>query len=199
MQARDHLRALAVLVIGLFMAVGAAPGLDMLPDDAYATTASQEALRAQVPQPWMADAAILAADWNRRLRVPLLHLMMPIERTFRVRQNWSLYQNGPRTRMRLEIEVDGVLWYRSVDSSHAWHDSTWSHRRVRPVVNTLVTTARSKHGDGFVALVVHRVLQERPEAREVRLYAARDTWQGGEVTRTLRAVSRAPEWHVERQ
>ena len=68
---------------------------------------------------------------NREVRMPLVAVIGPPQKLFRIRQAWHLYRDGPSSVRRLEVRIDGELRYRSEDPAYRWRTGILDNRRVR--------------------------------------------------------------------
>lgn len=190
-----HLRAALLLALWVLLALLGTPGLDLLGSRTLRSDEEQAALRARIGEPW-ATAGILVAGFNREVRIPLVDALAPLQRPFRVSQQWFLYRDGPSSVRRLEVHLDGELVYRSADPAYTWHSAVWRNRRVRPVVESTCTTTTSPNWRGLGRLVVERARAERPDLARVELVCTVAPFPGRDAKVHHRYAASAPAWEV---
>jgi len=195
----QQMKAAAILVVWSCMFILGTPGLDELRQDEL-TTEAEIARVTEMVGPTVTGMAIVVADANRRVRLPVERRLRKVQRPFRISQAWSLYTGGASRVGRLEIHVDGELVYRSVDDEHRWLRPVLRHRRLRPVVETTVEQDHPKNWKGLVRLVTERARRDFPDATDVTLTATRAPYPDRKPAK-VRAVygASAPEWIPERR
>jgi hypothetical protein len=191
---RDHLRAVGVLAAGFVVLCLGTPGFDFMKRNDMRTTGDRAKLAQHAPEPVVQGVAGLY--WlNRTVRLPIADRLEWIQKPVRGAQNWNLYRDGPSRVRRLEIWVDGELLYRSKDADHDWLEPQLTNRRVRPMVESTTMKTNSKNWRGLTRFIVHRALQDHPDAQhvELRCTAARFPGDAEPVVRhTIHAD--APDW-----
>ncbi len=168
-----------MLLVGSWIFLLATPGLDFL---------------------GTRDQGVIA-DFNRTVRVPLIRPLEPIQKPFRIAQNWSLYRDGPARVRRLEVRIDGELRYRSLDSEHAWLAPQLRSRRLRPVVESSCryTNNKAKNWRGLTRFIAERALEAWPEATQVELTCTVSPFPGEDPEPTHRMDALAPDWQPRRE
>jgi len=190
-----HLRAALILMLwGALLLLGT-PGLDFLDASSLRSSAEKAEFRAHYPSPW-AGLGIAVAEANREWRLPVVAAITPLQRPFRVSQEWFLYRDGPAKVRRLEVRVDGELLHRSADPAYPWLADVLRNRRIRPVVESTCGAEEGPNWRGLVRLVVARARLERPDARAVELRCTVAPFPGTDVTVHRRYVAEAPEWQA---
>lgn len=181
--------AAAALAAMLAMTCAGTPGLGMMGPTPYTRHLAEGT----------GGTAERAVAWvQQELRWPLARRLLPLQRVFRIRQNWHLYRGGPRRVRHIEIHVDGELVHRTHDPDHAWRAAQLRYRRIRPMQHTLVGDDDAANWRGLTRWVVGQVLETRPDAQEVRISAL---WRGHQqaAARVVHGrVARAPGWEIER-
>lgn len=194
----DHARAaLLLLVHALFWILGT-PGLDFIPASQLRTPRQRQELLDRVPAP-VAKLVLAIVDLNRATRVPLVELFTPIQRPFRIAQEWHLYRDGPGRLQRLEIYVDDQLVSRSVDETHDWLSPQLRSRRVRPMVESTVQQRNAQNWRGLSRYIVACARRDFPAASRVELRSTvsefpRPDAPTPEVTTHHRIIAAAPDW-----
>jgi hypothetical protein len=183
-----HLRAIAVLLLGLWLVLLGVPGLDFLNRGDYAEPEDREA----------APGWALVADVNRTRMDLIAPLELP-QRPFRIAQSWGLYRDGPRMVRRLEVYVDGELKHRSLDDEHDWLSSELRSRRLRPVVESSCryTNSKARNWRGLTAFIADRAVEDFG-AEKVALACTIAPFPGSERRETHRMVSKQPGWNPKR-
>ncbi len=192
LQARDHLRALAVVVAATALLVAGFPGLDF---------ASRKKVREGVEAARRIAAPLgtlmAGVAWfDLELRRPLARLVRPVERTFRVAQEFHLYRDGPKRVDRLEVLVDGELVYRTRDAELDWRAAQFGNRHFRPMVATAAQKADAANQRGICRWIVARVQEDFPDAQEVVIRSSRTEFGVEAPWVRFSRVARAPDWTV---
>lgn len=190
-----HLRAAVVLALWALLALLGTPGLDFLNARTLRSAADQAAWRERIAEPW-ATAGLAIARLNRDLRLPVADALAPLQRPFRVSQQWFLYRDGPSKVCRLEVRLDEELVHRSADPTHPWLADVLRNRRIRPVVESTCTNENGPNWRGLARLVVARARVERPALRKVDLACTVAPFPGRDATVHHRYVASAPEWEA---
>ncbi|MES2639889.1 MAG: hypothetical protein V4850_10420 [Myxococcota bacterium] len=191
----SHLRAASILALWVLLVLLGTPGLDFLNAKTLRSADDQAAWRHRVPEPW-ATAGVLVASFNRELRLPVVTALAPIQRPFRVSQEWFLYRDGPSKVRRLEVRLDGELVHRSADAAYPWLADVLRNRRIRPVVESTCGADAGPNWHGLGRLVVERGRAERPGLREIELVCTVAPFPGTDATVQRRYVAAAPAWVV---
>jgi hypothetical protein len=188
-----HLRATLILATwGLLLLLGT-PGLDFLDASSLRSPDAQVAWRARVPEPW-AGVGIALAQANRAWRLPAVAALTPLQRPFRVSQEWFLYRDGPSKVRRLEVRVDGDLLHRSADPAYPWLADVLRNRRIRPVVESTCGADAGPNWRGLARLVVARARLARPDAKSVELACTVAAFPGTDARIHRRYVATEPAW-----
>ena len=192
---KPNLRAGAVGLVAAAMGILATPGLDFIPANALGS----ERARALVEERGGATG-LQVARWidgfNRRARLPLVHLLEPIQKPFRIAQTWNLYRDGPRRVRRMEIQVDGDPVYRTGDPVLRWLGPQLASRKIRPVLETTTRSRRSRNWKGLSRFIVERARQDNPQAERVDLLFLVGEFPGVRMEESHRIVAQAPLWLV---
>lgn len=189
----EQVRAALVLVAALLALLLSTPGLDDLRPDELSTPEEQARERAKWPGVAV-DVATAVARFNEHVRVPLVDALVPLEVPFRLKQSWSLYTDGPKRVMRLEVRVDGRVVSRTGDPDYPWLTDALQSRRLRAMVARLVKEGESRNERGLTRWVGRRASEDFPGCQEVILAAMWGEWPGEELREHHRFVVRAPEW-----
>ena len=136
---------------------------------------------------------------NHTLRVPLADMFSPLQRPFRISQEWNLYRDGPNEVRRLEIWVDGSLVYRSIDPNATWLQPQLRNRRLRPVVETTVMSRNSLNWRGLGRYIVASARAAFPTATTVELRCLAGPFPGEDLTLHHSYLAAAPDWTVVQQ
>jgi hypothetical protein len=189
------LRAGAVGLVMAAMGILATPGLDFIPSNALGS----ERARALVEERGGATG-LQVARWvdgfNRRARMPLVHLLEPIQKPFRIAQTWNLYRDGPSRVRRMEIQVDGDPVYRTGDPALQWLGPQLASRKMRPVLETTTRSRRSRNWKGLSRFVVEQARQAHPQAEKVEMLFLVGDFPGVRMEESHRIVAQAPLWLV---
>lgn len=189
-----HATAAFLAAIYALMLLLAFPGLDALGNNLLQGPRAQRALAEDVPEA-LRPVALEVARLNVNYRVPVVRLFSPLERTLRIRQNWSVYRGGPQTLGRLEVRVDGDLVYRSADDDHRWRRAQLSNRHVRPAVEGYVDKGRqSKNWRGMARLLATWAQQDFPGVQWVEIRSLRGRFPGTKLKTRDMIVLRAPDF-----
>lgn len=194
----DNARATLLLVVHVLFWVLGTPGLDFMKATQFQSPAERERALESVPEP-VAELAFAIADWNRATRVPLVKAAAPVQRPFRVAQEWHLYRDGPGKLQRLEIYVDDRLVHRSADADADWLTPQLRSRRIRPMVESTAQSRTAQNWRGLSRWIVSRVRQDWPEATRVELRSTisefpRPNAPTPEVSLHHAIVAAAPDW-----
>ncbi|MEC7949473.1 MAG: hypothetical protein VX265_18035 [Myxococcota bacterium] len=189
---RDHLRAAAVFLVGGALLMAGFPGLD------YASARDVRSLvapaRALATPLGMGMAAV--AGFNEGLRRPVARALRPVERLFRVSQEFHLYRDGPNRVDRLEVLIDDVLVYRTRDAAHDWRAAQFGNRHFRPMVATAALKPAAANQEGICRWIVARAREDFPDAREVEIRSTRTRFGVDEPWVRFSRVARDPDWVV---
>ena len=179
-------------VHALFWLLGT-PGIDFIGEGQWDTKEERASFVKRVGQPW-AQIAFVLADLNRHLRLPVVDLVAPIQRPFRISQEWSLYRDGPSRYRRMEILVDGDLKHRSVDDAYPWLAAQIRSRRIRPMMEAVCMSKTSPNWRGFVRYVAERAQVDFPGAQEVEVRCMEGPFPGTTLTLHHSYLTQAPDW-----
>ena len=186
---RDHLRAGLLLLVGAAIFVLATPGLESLPRSPSELDAAADDFPPALIS--LARGAMWVELHGRR---PLEEALTPLQRPLRLEQSWSLYGSGPRAARRLLIRIDGVLVHRTGDPDHAWLAQQLRHRRLRPMVETLVTKRAPANRDGLERFILTRARSAWPSAKRVTLQFTRTPYPPDEAEMYRVRSARPPQW-----
>ncbi|HNC96829.1 MAG TPA: hypothetical protein PKW90_11935 [Myxococcota bacterium] len=189
---RDQLRAAGIVAVGLLILLLGTPGLDFL-DGSLQRPEKRQKILANAG-PFWGSVGLGIYDVSRKVRNPLLDLFGPLQRPFRVSQNWSLYRDGPGKLMRLEIRVDDRIIYRSVDNEYRWREEVFRNRRLRPVVESTVMSSDSQNWRGLTRWVVDAARADFPETQRIDLIALHGPFPGDNLREHHRIVVEGPKW-----
>lgn len=190
-------RAGAALLVHALIWVLGTPGLDFLSTLDLEKPERRAAIEADVGD--FAQVAFAVDALNRHLREPLVDLTTPLQRPFRISQEWNLYRDGPERYVILEVWVDGALRFRTADPEHAWLAPQLRNRHVRPVVESTANQKDAPNWRGLTRYVVERARAEDPGAQEVELRSRGGPFPGRELKLKHRIVAKAPDWKPEVQ
>ncbi len=184
-----HRAALAGVVHACIWLLGT-PGLDYLADVGLDQASTRAELLSEVGE--VAHVAFAIDGANRALREPIVKLLAPLQRPFRISQEWNLYRDGPARFVILEIFVDGKLRFRTADAEHAWLAPQLRNRHVRAVVESTATKRDSPNWRGLARYIVARARAEDPNVSEVELRSQSGPFPGTTLKTGHRIVARAP-------
>jgi hypothetical protein len=191
----DVFRAICILAAHAALLLLGTPGLDFLPPKHLQSKRSQNAMEAQHGA-FKTQLAVAAADLNR-LRLPIEDSIGQIQPIFRIAQSWHLYRDGPRQTHKLEIRIDGVIVYRTLDPQLTWLDPILRNRRIRPVVESMVTKPKAGNRMGLGRLIVTQARNDFPKVRQVEIISLYGQRPGKKLRAHHRMVARAPEWTLQ--
>ncbi len=190
-----RLRGTLVLSAAIVMGILATPGLDYMPIHTLRSTADQARLEEQVGPVGMRVAWGIA--WfNRRVRVPVVKVLEPIQKPFRVAQSWNLYRDGPKRIRRLEVHVDGEPVFRVGDPDLDWLAGPLSNRKLRPVVESTARSVESRNWRGLARFVVNEARKDFPEAQSVALVVEVGDFPGRMLKESHRIIAESPGWEA---
>ena len=190
-------RAIGILSAYLFLLVMGTPGLDFLPPGNLQSDRAQKVFQEQHGAA-VTRFAVAASELNR-LRLHAENTIGKIQPVFRIAQSWHLFRDGPHAIRKLEIQVDQVPVYRTLDSELDWMEPVLRNRRIRPVVESFVGKPNAVNRWGLARLIVTRARAEFPKIQRVDIVAMSGPRPGDDLTRTLRFVAKAPEWTLVEQ
>jgi hypothetical protein len=189
------LRAGAVGLVVAAMGILATPGLDFIPAKALGSERARDLVEERG-----GATGLRVAHWvngfNQRARMPLVHLLEPIQKPFRIAQTWNLYRDGPRRVRRMEIQVDGDPVYRTGDPALQWLGPQLASRKIRPVLETTTRARRSRNWKGISRFIVERARQDHPQAKKVELLFLVGDFPGVRMEESHRIVAQEPLWLV---
>jgi hypothetical protein len=119
----------------------------------------------------LADLYEAALRANFAVRVPISKHFVPMQSVFRIAQNWGLYGSGPSRVRRIRIDVDRETVYLTNDPDLRWRVHQLSHRKIRPMPDTMSMKADAYNWTGFQRWVLEEVREDFPEAQEVDILA----------------------------
>lgn len=190
------LQAFILLLVYGVLGILGTPGLDFLKAGDFKSDAQKAELRDQIGSPW-ADLAIVIAEINRELRVPLANKLEPLQKPARISQSWALYRDGPGKLRRMEVWVDGELKHRSADPEYDWLSPQLRNRRVRPMVESTTMKKQSPNWEGLARFISDRARQDFPGAQRVELRALSGPFPGRKLSQDHIIVVAAPSWKPE--
>ena len=190
-----HIRAALVLVAWAALILLGTPGLDFMGADVLKSTRDEDSLRARLGEPF-ASVAIGVATFNRQVRLPLERWITPIQRPFRVAQEWALYRDGPARVRRLEVWVDSTRVHRSADPTYPWLAGPLRNRRLRPVVESTCMSTGSVNWRGLARFIVTRAREDYPDAARVELLCTDAPFPGTGASVHHRYTATAPAWEA---
>lgn len=169
------------------------PGCDYAPTRDLKAPETREAARSIAGAASVAFVDLVAAV-ELGFRRPVAKRFKPVERTFRISQQWFLYRDGPSRPKWLEIYVDGEMVFRTGHPEATWRREQFRNRRFRPMVETAAMKKEAVNWAGIGRFIVDRAREDFPDAQEVRIVARRGRFgQPEEVVRHAR-TARAPDW-----
>ena len=180
-----------LVVCGAMLAAGF-PGLDYL-GPRQLEEAAGNARRVAAPLGTVMDGLV---GFDAHVRRPLARRVKPVERLFRVSQEFHLYRDGPRRVDRLEVLVDGAVVYRTRDPERNWRAVQLGNRRFRPMVATAAQKPEAVNQKGISRWIVGAVREDFPEAGEVLIRATRTRFGIEEPRVRFSRIARAPDWTV---
>ncbi len=192
---RPELRAALVGCVAVAMGILATPGLDFIPSNALKSQRDRDRVEERVGAAGMRVAEGVYG-FNRRIRMPLVRLLEPIQKPFRIAQTWNLYRDGPRRVRRMEIQVDGVPVYRTGDPVLQWLGPQLGSRKIRPVLETTTRSRRSRNWKGISRYIVEKAREDYPQAEEVALLFLVGDFPGTRMEESHRIVAQEPLWLV---
>ena len=187
-------KAIILAAVHLILLVVAAPGISFLKPNLLRTDKAKAEFREEYG-PGLEKVASAVADLRRAQR-PVAKALGGFQPVFRIRQSWHLYRDGPSTIRRMEVRVDGVPVYRTLDPTLRWSERIFRNRRIRPMAETLVKKPRAKNRAGLGRYIVDRARADFPDAEIVEI---RSLWakRGREAKTHHRMVASAPGWTLE--
>ena len=165
---RAHLQAVIALCIGFFFICAGTPGTRSIGPKALNPKRIQLARKKAGS---LADLYVAALKLNFAVRVPLSKHFVPMQSVFRIAQNWGLYGSGPSRIRRIRIDVDRETVYLTNDLDLRWRVDQLSHRKIRPMPDTMSMKADAYNWTGFQRWVLEEVREDFPDAREVDILA----------------------------
>lgn len=169
---REHLHAVAALSVLMFLLCTGTPGFSAWDHSTLADERAQENIIRQ-QGPLIGQTAIALADLNRRFRLPIARRLNKIEQLFRIRQKWQLYTSGPKHAHRLEVWLDEALVYQTQSRDHAWLRPQLSHRKLRPMVDSLAAKETAFNWKGMGRFLLLNAREDFPEATTISIVATR--------------------------
>ena len=141
-----------------------------------------------------AELAFAINRFDRQVREPIVDLFEPLQRPFRISQEWSLYRDGPSQYMLLEIYLDGDLRFRTADPRHAWLAPQLRNRHVRPVVESTAMKRGSPNWKGLARYVISVARAQGRVQQQVELRARAGPFPGRKLRTTHTILASAPDW-----
>ncbi len=193
------MRAVALAAVWGLLFVLATPGFDAMPAHALESAGDRAKLEARLPR-WVHPFAYGLVAFNREVRQPLAEALIPLQQPLRVRQDWSLYLDGPNECHRLEVDIDGVLVHRTKDAAYPWRAALLRAPPIRPIVDGVAGKPDGgANWRGLVRLVAQEAVKDDPDAQWVELRAMWGAFPAC-VTREHHAfVATAPTWEPRRK
>ena len=180
---REHLHAVAALFVLVFLLCTGTPVFSAWGWDTLTTAREQERLIRQHGV-LIGRAGIALTDLNRTIRLPITRRLNKIEQLFRIRQKWHLYTSGPKHAHRLEVWIDEALVYQTQSRDHAWLRLQVSHRKLRPMIDSLATKETAFNWKGMGRFLVHSAQADFPEAQSIAIVATKATFGDPDSTPT---------------
>ena len=190
-------RAIAILLAYLFFLILGMPGLDFLPPGNLESDGAQKVFKERNGTA-LTHFAVAASDLNR-LRLRAENTIGKIQPIFRISQSWHLFRDGPHAIRKLEIQVDQVPVYRTLDSNLDWMAPVLRNRRIRPVVESLVGKPKAVNRWGLARFIVEKARADFPNIQRVDIVTMSGPRPGDRLNRTLRFVAQGPEWKLVEQ
>jgi hypothetical protein len=167
-----------VLLAALLMTVLGFPGLDRYDADTYTAPDRRAAAR----QTGIGRLEVAAADLNRRVRLPVVAWLEPLQRPLRVSQNWHLYGHA--------------LVHRTHDPGADWLGPLLRYRKVRPILGAICDDT-SRNDRPMLAWLVRRAQQDFPGCTRVTLRCTSAPYPGtGPEMVDLTWKATAPNWKI---
>ncbi len=189
-----QLRALLVLLAHAFLLIMGAPGFDFMNVKDYVTEEQRAEIIGEHPIWGRVVVALYAV--NRELRRPLMEQLRPIERSFRIAQDWNLYRDGPSRVRRLEIAVDGALKYRSADPNYTWLEPQLRNRKLRPALENAARRSDAPNWPGIVRYIAQRAREDFPGVQRIEVLATWSPYPGTSPSPHHGYRAQAPDWEV---
>lgn len=190
-------RAIAILLAYLFLLILGMPGLDFLPPGNLQSDRAQQVFQERHGAA-MTHFAVAVSDLNR-LRLKAENTIGKIQPVFRIAQSWHLFRDGPHAVRKLEIQVDQVPIYRTLDPDLDWMGPVLRNRRIRPVVESFVGKPKAANRWGLAKLIVARARADFPKIQRVDIVSMSGPRPGDSLRRTVRFVAKAPQWNLVEQ
>lgn len=191
---RQHVGAVLIVLMYAFMGIMGTPGMDYMNIDHYDEADEKTELLEQ--RPFWGHVMIALYTVNRELRRPLMEHIKPLERPFRLAQDWNLYRDGPSRVRRLNIYVDGDLKHRSADNEHGWLDPQLRNRHIRPALENAARKPVIPNWPGIVRFLAERAQEDFPGCEEVRVESTWSRFPGNNPEFKHGYIARAPDWEV---
>ena len=188
-------RASLVLLVAVVMGILATPGLDFMPKGALQTKASTAVVESRLG-PLGVEVARGVVAFNRNVRLPMVKLLEPVQKPFRVAQTWNLYRDGPRRVRRMEIQVDGAPVYRTGSDTLDWAQVELANRKLRPVLETTARGRSSRNWRGRSRYIVEKARGDFPDAQQISLLFLVGDFPGVRMEESHRIEAAAPLWIV---
>lgn len=186
--------ALALFLGALLFCMGT-PGLSQMAPKKL--TAQQTRMLKRRVGPAALPLALGIARANSAVRGPVNRLTRPLWRTFRIKQNWHLYGDGPYRVRRIEVVADGALLYRSRDPQYRWRAHQLEYRRMRPLLDAAAVRAKARHWQGAGRFLVNAVREDFPEVQRVELWSTATRYGQDAAAATHGFTASAPDFALE--
>lgn len=186
-----------LLVIHALLLLLGTPGLDMLGKNLYTKAEDREKFTQRYGVV-LAQIAFGFTTFNREVRLPLTDIFEPLQRPFRISQNWNLYRDGPNRLWRMEILVDDRLVYRSVDEEYDWMELPFRNRRLRPMVEAVIQEKDATNWPGLVRFIVRHAREDFPDAQRVEVRAMVGNFPGRKMSLDHGFYAEAPKWDAKK-
>ncbi len=177
----------------------ATPGLDGAPRGFMRSDQSIARVSRDAPA-WSLPLLRFLGTINADVRRPMVQFLTPLQRPLRLEQTWRLYGDGPALVRKMEIHIDDEVVYRSGDSDLDWEESTWRHRRLRPVPATVADHCRKRkhplNREGLTRLIMERALRDVPDAQRVELRILSGRFPDQTLAPSHGVVRSAPDWEM---
>jgi hypothetical protein len=97
----------------------------------------------------------------------------------------------------LEIRIDGVIVYRTLDPQLTWLEPILRNRRIRPVVESMTSKPKARNRTGLARLIVTQARNDFPKVRQVEIISLYGQRPGKKLRSHHRMVAGEPEWTLQ--
>jgi hypothetical protein len=194
----DQLRAAAVALVSGWLLLMGPPGCDFVPAKDLRSDETRAAAR-DIAGGIGVGFIDLLARVELDVRRPFSDVFKPVERIFRISQQWYLYRDGPSRVKRLEVWVDDDLVFRTGDPDATWRVAQFSNRRFRPMVETAAIKEEAVNWAGIGRFIVDHAREDFPAAQQVRIVSTVARFGEPEVEEHHARIARAPRWQLTKQ